>query len=187
MPQTDRPNILFIMDDQHRFDYMGCAGADFVRTPNIDRLAKQGYTLPNVRQIARFARLRALHWLLGCSLRASGALGTIASCLVANRLITSNCAITIITWVVWASSTWPNPMGIMDAMATGPLRICGALPIRSNARAKCTPGIPKHRRGLITTFWRKKGCSMLLSMIIPVAQRGLSRLLSRFGLAHRSV
>ena len=42
MPQTDRPNILFIMDDQHRFDYMGCAGADFVRTPNIDRLAKQG-------------------------------------------------------------------------------------------------------------------------------------------------
>ena len=59
MPQTDRPNILFIMDDQHRFDYMGCAGADFVRTPNIDRLAKQGYTLLNVRQIVRFARLRA--------------------------------------------------------------------------------------------------------------------------------
>ena len=39
---TDRPNILFIMDDQHRFDYLGCAGADFVRTPNIDRLAEQG-------------------------------------------------------------------------------------------------------------------------------------------------
>ncbi len=37
-----RPNILFIMDDQHRFDYLGYAGADFVRTPNIDRLAKRG-------------------------------------------------------------------------------------------------------------------------------------------------
>ena len=37
-----KPNILFIMDDQHRHDYMGCAGADFVRTPNIDRLAERG-------------------------------------------------------------------------------------------------------------------------------------------------
>lgn len=30
------------MDDQHRFDYLGCAGADFVRTPNIDALAARG-------------------------------------------------------------------------------------------------------------------------------------------------
>ena len=131
----------------------------------------RGCILPNVRQIARFVRLRALHWLLVCSPRASDALGTIASCLAANRLITSNCAITIITWVVWASSIWPNPMGTMGAMAIGQRRICGALPIRSNARAKCTPGIPKHRRGLITTFWRKKGCSVLLSMIIPAAPK----------------
>jgi arylsulfatase len=37
-----RPNILFIMDDQHRFDYLGCAGAGFVHTPNIDRIAQRG-------------------------------------------------------------------------------------------------------------------------------------------------
>ena len=37
-----RPNLLFIMDDQHRFDYLGCAGAEFVRTPNIDCLAERG-------------------------------------------------------------------------------------------------------------------------------------------------
>jgi len=42
MPTTNRPNILFIMDDQHRFDYLGCAGADFIRTPNIDKLAERG-------------------------------------------------------------------------------------------------------------------------------------------------
>lgn len=35
-------NVLFIMDDQHRFDYLGCAGADYVHTPNIDRLAARG-------------------------------------------------------------------------------------------------------------------------------------------------
>ena len=34
-----RPNILFIMDDQHRHDYLGAAGADFLRTPHLDRLA----------------------------------------------------------------------------------------------------------------------------------------------------
>ena len=37
-----RPNILFIRDDQHRFDYLGVAGAVFVRTPNIDALATSG-------------------------------------------------------------------------------------------------------------------------------------------------
>ncbi|MEM6506009.1 MAG: sulfatase-like hydrolase/transferase [Planctomycetota bacterium] len=36
------PNILiFIADDLHRHD-MGCMGSELVRTPNIDRLAKQG-------------------------------------------------------------------------------------------------------------------------------------------------
>jgi choline-sulfatase len=37
-----RPNFLFIMDDQHRFDYLGCAGADYVATPHTDRLAELG-------------------------------------------------------------------------------------------------------------------------------------------------
>jgi choline-sulfatase len=38
----ERPNVLFIMDDQHRYDYLGCAGADFLNTPNLDRLAERG-------------------------------------------------------------------------------------------------------------------------------------------------
>jgi choline-sulfatase len=41
MNKTHHPNILFIMDDQHRFDYLGCAGGTFVQTPNLDRLAKR--------------------------------------------------------------------------------------------------------------------------------------------------
>jgi len=39
---SDKPNILFIFADQHRFDYLGCAGSDFIRTPNLDRLAARG-------------------------------------------------------------------------------------------------------------------------------------------------
>ena len=38
----DRPNILFIMADQFRFDHLGYMGSDFVRTPNLDRLAVRG-------------------------------------------------------------------------------------------------------------------------------------------------
>lgn len=38
-----RPNILLIMDDQHRFDYVGYhRNASFIRTPNLDRLAERG-------------------------------------------------------------------------------------------------------------------------------------------------
>lgn len=37
-----RPNLLFIMPDQLRHDFLGCYGADFVSTPHIDRLANEG-------------------------------------------------------------------------------------------------------------------------------------------------
>jgi len=42
MKMADRPNFLFIFDDQHRHDYLGAAGASFLRTPNLDRIAEQG-------------------------------------------------------------------------------------------------------------------------------------------------
>ena len=35
-------NILFIMCDQLRFDYLGCTGHPTIRTPNIDKLAARG-------------------------------------------------------------------------------------------------------------------------------------------------
>jgi arylsulfatase A-like enzyme len=35
-------NILFIMFDQLRFDYLSCAGHPFLSTPNIDRIAARG-------------------------------------------------------------------------------------------------------------------------------------------------
>jgi arylsulfatase A-like enzyme len=40
--EAQRSNILFIMADQHRHDYMKCAGAEFMRTPNLDSLAARG-------------------------------------------------------------------------------------------------------------------------------------------------
>lgn len=39
---TKKPNILYIMADQHRADYLACAGHPTLKTPNLDKLAAQG-------------------------------------------------------------------------------------------------------------------------------------------------
>ena len=40
--QARRPNILFVMTDDQRWDAMSCAGNRILRTPNMDRLAQEG-------------------------------------------------------------------------------------------------------------------------------------------------
>ena len=48
-PQAERrrPNILFLMTDQQRFDTLGANGNSIIRTPNLDRLAEQAASLQN--------------------------------------------------------------------------------------------------------------------------------------------
>ena len=38
----DRPNILFIMSDDHAFQAMSCYGSNVNKTPNLDRIANEG-------------------------------------------------------------------------------------------------------------------------------------------------
>lgn len=41
---AQRPNVLYIMTDQQNYDMMSCmVGNDFISTPNMDRIAAQGY------------------------------------------------------------------------------------------------------------------------------------------------
>jgi len=47
MPDARKPNLLFIMTDQQRYDAMSCAGSTFVHTPNMDRLAREGVRFTN--------------------------------------------------------------------------------------------------------------------------------------------
>ena len=42
-----RPNIIYILSDQHNPEVLGYAGDPFVRTPNIDALARSGVYLDN--------------------------------------------------------------------------------------------------------------------------------------------
>jgi arylsulfatase A-like enzyme len=39
---AERPNILFLLSDDHSYPYLGCYGNPDVRTPNLDRLAAEG-------------------------------------------------------------------------------------------------------------------------------------------------
>jgi len=42
MSMTNKPNILFITDDEHRYDFAEMSGRFPVRTPNLARLAREG-------------------------------------------------------------------------------------------------------------------------------------------------
>ncbi|NOY09682.1 MAG: sulfatase-like hydrolase/transferase [Spirochaetes bacterium] len=47
MNKKECPNILFIITDQQRRDSLGCYGADWVKTPNLDGLARDGMMFKN--------------------------------------------------------------------------------------------------------------------------------------------
>jgi len=44
---ASRPNIVFILVDDLRWDALGCIGHPFAKTPNIDRIAKEGALFRN--------------------------------------------------------------------------------------------------------------------------------------------
>jgi arylsulfatase len=64
---TTQPNLIFLMPDQLRPDFLGCYGAGFLETPNIDRLSAEGhrytrcYSEHPVCVPARTALLTGLH------------------------------------------------------------------------------------------------------------------------------
>jgi len=42
-----KPNVIFILSDQHNYNISGFMGNQFVKTPNIDKLAKNGVSMTN--------------------------------------------------------------------------------------------------------------------------------------------
>ena len=47
-PRPSRPNLLFLIDDQHRWDILGAAGDAHAHTPALDRLAGEGTRFSSV-------------------------------------------------------------------------------------------------------------------------------------------
>ncbi|HMQ86185.1 MAG TPA: sulfatase-like hydrolase/transferase, partial [Flavilitoribacter sp.] len=46
-PAEKRPNIIFIMTDDHANRAMSCYGSDLLQTPNMDRIAREGMRFDN--------------------------------------------------------------------------------------------------------------------------------------------
>jgi len=44
---TNRPNLIFILTDQQRWDTMGCYGNDWIETPALDGLAAHSFVFEN--------------------------------------------------------------------------------------------------------------------------------------------
>jgi arylsulfatase A-like enzyme len=47
MENLSRPNVVYIMTDQQRYDTLSCVGRTDCRTPNLDRLAAEGIRFDN--------------------------------------------------------------------------------------------------------------------------------------------
>ncbi|MHC4111786.1 MAG: sulfatase-like hydrolase/transferase, partial [Planctomycetota bacterium] len=43
-----RPNVVVILTDDQRWDCMSCEGHPFLKTPNMDRIAKEGARFANM-------------------------------------------------------------------------------------------------------------------------------------------
>jgi arylsulfatase A-like enzyme len=43
----EKKNVLFVITDAHRADFMSCAGHPMLKTPNLDKLAKEGVRFTN--------------------------------------------------------------------------------------------------------------------------------------------
>jgi arylsulfatase A-like enzyme len=45
---AQKPNLVVMMTDDQRFDYLACAGHPFIKTPSSDRIAREGYRFTNM-------------------------------------------------------------------------------------------------------------------------------------------
>ncbi len=45
---VERPNVIFLMTDDQRWDTLGCMGNDAIETPNLDRLGREGLIFDNM-------------------------------------------------------------------------------------------------------------------------------------------
>ena len=62
----DKPNIIFILTDDQRYDAMSCAGHPWQKTPNMDRLAREGVLFRNAFVTTSLCSPSRGSFLTGC-------------------------------------------------------------------------------------------------------------------------
>jgi N-acetylglucosamine-6-sulfatase len=83
-----RPNILFILVDDLRYNALGCTGHPFAKTPNIDRLAKEGAVFKNAFVTTPLCSPSRSSFLTGQYVHATGVRGNGDNAALSHRLVT---------------------------------------------------------------------------------------------------
>ena len=73
MTSDQKPNVLFIMSDQHSRATTGCYGHDIVKTPHIDRLAETGIRYDNAFCASPLCGPSRVSWITGTHPHTHGA------------------------------------------------------------------------------------------------------------------
>jgi arylsulfatase A-like enzyme len=69
---TSRPNIVFVLVDDLRFDELGCTGHPFAQTPHADRLAREGALFTNAFSVVPLCSPSRASFLTGRYPHANG-------------------------------------------------------------------------------------------------------------------
>ena len=85
---TPKPNFVFILIDDLRFNALACTGHPFVKTPNIDRIAREGATMTNAFVTTPLCSPSRASYLTGRYVRSHKVLGNSDNAELSHKLIT---------------------------------------------------------------------------------------------------
>ncbi len=83
-----RPNIVFILVDDLRWDELGCAGHPYIKTPNIDRLAREGAMFRNAFMTTPLCSPSRASFLTGQYAHANGITDNVDRSAASHKLVT---------------------------------------------------------------------------------------------------
>jgi len=85
---ASQPNIVFILIDDLRFDALACTGHPFVKTPNIDRIFREGATFKNAFVTTPLCSPSRASYLTGRYVHSHKVLGNGDNAALSHQLIT---------------------------------------------------------------------------------------------------
>ena len=108
--EGQRPNIVFILMDDLRFDELGCTGHPFVKTPNIDRLAREGAIFTNAFATTPLCSPSRASFLTGLYAHTHGIIDNTDRSPLSHALVTSRgcCTTRATRRPTSASGTWAS-------------------------------------------------------------------------------
>ncbi|MBM3786090.1 MAG: DUF4976 domain-containing protein [Acidobacteria bacterium] len=86
--EVPRPNVVFVLVDDLRWDELGCTGHPFAETPHADRLAKEGANFRNAFASTPLCSPSRAAFLTGAYSHANGVIDNVARDALSHRLVT---------------------------------------------------------------------------------------------------